>query len=226
MGGKAEQKRKEKIAEDKTFGLKNKNRSAKVQAFVQQVQKSVKQPNPNDRKAQAENEARKAAKLAKKEREAELALLFKDANALKSTPGNPSGNNPNSAEQGDEEFVYDPDAYLFRPEDFDEVERDERRLEEQLEEEREKLKERTDLTPVTEESFQAWKTKKREEAKAAEELRLKKAKAGEGKLRGWDLWKINEQLFVDDEDAADEIEREEYDLEDDEEREYDLTDDN
>lgn len=26
-----------------------------------------------------------------------------------------------------------PDEYLFRPEDFDEVERDERRLEEQLE---------------------------------------------------------------------------------------------
>lgn len=226
MGGKAEQKRKEKIVEDKTFGLKNKNRSAKVQAYVQQVQQSVKQPNPNDRKAQAELEARRAAKQAKKEREAELALLFKDAHAMKgSTAQKTSGEEHASPEEAGEEFVYDPDAYLFRPEDFDEVERDERRLEEQLEEEREKLKDRNDLTPVTEESFQAWKARKREEAKAAEELRLKKAKAGEGKLRGWDLWKINETLFVDDEDAADELEREEYDLEDDEEGDHDLTDD-
>ena len=31
MGKKAEKKMKEKIVEDKTFGLKNKNKSAKVQ---------------------------------------------------------------------------------------------------------------------------------------------------------------------------------------------------
>lgn len=216
--GKADQKRKEKIVEDKTFGLKNKNRSAKVQAYVQQVQQSVKQTHPQDRKAQAEAEARKAAREAKKAREAELALLFKDVNSK------PAEKPPQSGEDGEqqEEFHYDPDAYLFRPEDFDEVEHDDRRLEEQLEEQREALKDRTDLTPVTEESFQKWKQQKREEAAAAEEQRLKKAKAGEGKLRGWDLWKINENLFVDDDEAAEDLEREEYDLEDDEE-DYDLS---
>lgn len=223
MGGKAEQKKKEKIAEDKTFGLKNKNRSSKVQAYVQQVQKSVTQPNPHDRKAQAENEARRAAKLAKKEKEAEFARLFNEVSAGKHVPPPKANAEENPAgEDADEQITYDPDAYLFCPEDFEEVEREEDRLEERLEAEREKLKERTDLTPVTEESFQIWKQQKREEAAAAEELRLKKGKAGEGKLRGWDLWKINEQLFVDDDDAADDLEREEYDLEEKEE-EYDLS---
>jgi hypothetical protein len=37
-GGKAAQKAKQKVVEDKTFGLKNKNKSAKVQKYVQQVQ--------------------------------------------------------------------------------------------------------------------------------------------------------------------------------------------
>ncbi|KAJ0407864.1 hypothetical protein ATCC90586_007210 [Pythium insidiosum] len=39
---KAEQKRKEKLIEDKTFGLKNKNKSSKVQKYVQEVAKQVK----------------------------------------------------------------------------------------------------------------------------------------------------------------------------------------
>lgn len=50
-GKKAEQKKKEKIIEDKTFGLKNKNRSAKVQAYVQQVAQTVNQRHPQDRKS-------------------------------------------------------------------------------------------------------------------------------------------------------------------------------
>jgi hypothetical protein len=36
-----EQKAKDKLVEDKTFGLKNKGKSAKVQKFVQQLQKSA-----------------------------------------------------------------------------------------------------------------------------------------------------------------------------------------
>lgn len=104
-----------------------------------------------------------------------------------------------------------PEEYLFRPEDFDEVEQDDTRLEEKLEAEREKLKERTDLTPVTEESFQAWKQRKREEAAANEAARVRRAKAGEGKLRGWDLWQMDQELFVDDEDADEFYEREEID---------------
>ncbi len=38
---KAGQKKKEKIIEDKTFGLKNKNKSSKVQKYVQAVKNQV-----------------------------------------------------------------------------------------------------------------------------------------------------------------------------------------
>jgi hypothetical protein len=43
MSSKAEQKLKNKIIEDKTFGLKNKKKSSKVAKYVQQVQQQVNQ---------------------------------------------------------------------------------------------------------------------------------------------------------------------------------------
>ncbi len=45
---KSKQKAKEKVIDDKTFGLKNKSKSAKVQKYVQQLQKSA-QPVRNPR---------------------------------------------------------------------------------------------------------------------------------------------------------------------------------
>ncbi|KAG5484997.1 hypothetical protein LSCM1_07077 [Leishmania martiniquensis] len=204
--GKAEQKKKEKIVEDKTFGLKNKNRSAKVQAYVQQVKQSIDQRNPQDRKSQAELAARRAAKEEKRAREAELAKLFNDVDHQQRKKRD--GEAAEAAEK-DDQYMCNPDEYLFRPEDFDEVEQDDARLEEQLEAEREKLRDRTDLTPVTEASFQAWKQRKREEAAEKEAARVRRAKSGDGKLRGWDLWQMDQELFVDDENADEFYEREE-----------------
>ncbi|AIN96142.1 hypothetical protein LPMP_100720 [Leishmania panamensis] len=203
--GKAEQKKKEKIVEDKTFGLKNKNRSAKVQAYVQQVRQSVDQRNPQERKSQSELAARRSAKEEKRAREAELAKLFNDVDQQqrKKLDGAKV-----EAADGDDQYMCNPEEYLFRPEDFDEVEKDDERLEEKLEAEREKLKDRTDLTPVTEVSFQAWKQRKREEAAEMEAARVRRAKSGDGKLRGWDLWQMDQELFVDDENADEFYERE------------------
>jgi hypothetical protein len=212
--GKAEQKKKEKIVEDKTFGLKNKNRSAKVQAYVQQVRQSVDQRNPQERKSWAEQQARRNAKEEKRAREAELAKLFNDVDQQQRKKKEEEAAAAAAAAagaEGDDQYGCNPDEYLFRPEDFDEVEQDETRLEETLEAEREKLKDRTDLTPVTEETFQAWKQRKREEAAAKEAARVRKAKAGEGKMRGWDLWQMDQELFVDDDDADEFYEREERD---------------
>lgn len=39
---KADKAKKEKAAEDKTFGMKNKNKSAKVQRYIQQVNQQTK----------------------------------------------------------------------------------------------------------------------------------------------------------------------------------------
>lgn len=207
---KTQDKAKAKIIEDKTFGLKNKNRSAKVQAFVQSVAKSVKQGNPDQRKHQAELEQKRKEKEAKKAFEEEMQKLFKAADDGKKQQ--------TEGAEGEEDLGCDPDEYLFRPEDFEDVEEDNTRLEEKLEAEREALKGRTDLTPVTEESFQAWKAQKRKEAADKEAARLKKAKESNA-LRGWDLWQHDQALFVDDEEADEFYEREEL-----EEEEFDLDD--
>ena len=58
---KAEQKKKQAAIEDKTFGLKNKNKSKKVQQYVSQVKSSV--MNSGDRKQRQMEEARKKQKV-------------------------------------------------------------------------------------------------------------------------------------------------------------------
>ncbi|EPZ35143.1 hypothetical protein O9G_003632 [Rozella allomycis CSF55] len=71
---KQEQKVKQKIVEDKTFGLKNKNKSAKVNKYVQQVQKQY-QVGPQ--KAEEDIRKKKEAKEEAEKKKKELAALFK-----------------------------------------------------------------------------------------------------------------------------------------------------
>lgn len=67
------EKKKEKVIEDKTFGLKNK-KGAKQQKFIQQVEKQVKSSNVPPRKAADDPKAKKDDKL---KQEKELGLLFR-----------------------------------------------------------------------------------------------------------------------------------------------------
>ncbi|KAJ3071587.1 hypothetical protein HK102_006404 [Quaeritorhiza haematococci] len=82
---KTEQKAKQKIVEDKTFGLKNKNKSAKVNKYVQQVQQQV--MAAGNRKQLKETDAKKndafARKKAEEAKKAELAELFKPVQTQK-----------------------------------------------------------------------------------------------------------------------------------------------
>eukprot|EP00736_Rhodelphis_marinus_P002702 Rmarinus@m.1496 len=78
---KADLKRKEKIAEDKTFGLKNKNKSKKVAQYV----KTVQQQYSNDKDKVIDKKKIEALKLAKEEQRArkkEVATLFKPVQKL------------------------------------------------------------------------------------------------------------------------------------------------
>uniref|UniRef100_A0A5B7BPM9 Putative zinc finger CCCH domain-containing protein 11 n=1 Tax=Davidia involucrata TaxID=16924 RepID=A0A5B7BPM9_DAVIN len=70
---KADLGKKQKVVEDKTFGLKNKNKSKSVQKYVQNIQQSV-QPKPD-----ASKMAAKKKKEEEKAREKELNDLFKIA---------------------------------------------------------------------------------------------------------------------------------------------------
>lgn len=84
---KAELAKKQKIVEDKTFGLKNKNKSKNVQKYVQSLQQSV-QPRPDPSKVAAKKKLED-----EKAREKELNDLFKVA---VSQPKVPVGADPKS----------------------------------------------------------------------------------------------------------------------------------
>ncbi|XAR69022.1 hypothetical protein NMG60_11000465 [Bertholletia excelsa] len=84
---KADLAKKQKIIEDKTFGLKNKNKSKNVQKYVQSLQQSV-QPKPDPSKTVA-----KKKKEEDKAKEKELNDLFKVA---VSQPKVPVGVDPKS----------------------------------------------------------------------------------------------------------------------------------
>lgn len=70
---KSEAKFKEKVIEDKTFGLKNKNKSARVQKYVAEVTKQVK--GTNARAERLKQEEMKKKKDAKQQQEV-LQSLF------------------------------------------------------------------------------------------------------------------------------------------------------
>jgi hypothetical protein len=69
---------KTKVVEDKTFGLKNKNKSKKVQNYVREVTKAADQTF-TDKKKQKELDDAKAKKEARKKNKEEMAELFKVA---------------------------------------------------------------------------------------------------------------------------------------------------
>eukprot|EP00923_Selenidium_pygospionis_P007518 GHVN01012864.1.p2 GENE.GHVN01012864.1~~GHVN01012864.1.p2 ORF type:complete len:364 (+),score=107.25 GHVN01012864.1:1816-2907(+) len=80
---KAEEKAKQKVAEDKTFGLKNKNKSKAVQKYIKGVQTQA-AGNPKDLAAKAKaKEASTEAKKKQAERDALLRSLFGAATAAK-----------------------------------------------------------------------------------------------------------------------------------------------
>lgn len=68
------EKAKQKVVEDKTFGMKNK-KGAKAQKFIQQVQKQVSQPTRRDQLSANEDRQKKKEEEAKKKEE--LSMLFK-----------------------------------------------------------------------------------------------------------------------------------------------------
>ena len=78
---KSQQKRKEKIVDDKTFGLKNKNKSKKVQAHIQSVTNNVMNSgNARQRKMEEDRKRAKAEQKArKKAAEEERNALFGEA---------------------------------------------------------------------------------------------------------------------------------------------------
>lgn len=78
---KTEDKKKEKLVEDKTFGLKNKKKSKRVQEYCKTVEQQV--FNKNVRKEQEEKFQQKKEKKKKAEEQALLGFLQKSLGAGK-----------------------------------------------------------------------------------------------------------------------------------------------
>ena len=186
---------KKKIIEDKTFGLKNKKKSKKVQQYVETVKKQANQKVDGPRK----NRPRSGAPGASSSRMAQMAArlaeleLMNQAVAVK----------PKKLSKEEEEQK--------RREEEEERERiriANLPVEDQIEEERVKL---TTRTPVTLELFLEWKKEKDRETKAKKDAekaaamkKMSKAERSRGQgFTGRELFQSNAEIFVDDEEADD-----------------------
>mmetsp|Transcript_17634 Transcript_17634/g.48039 ORF Transcript_17634/g.48039 Transcript_17634/m.48039 type:complete len:293 (+) Transcript_17634:244-1122(+) len=224
---KSVQKKKQQIVEDKTFGLKNKNKSKKVQQFINSTTKNVMNSgDPKQRKAEEERtrqkkERKARAKAAKEEQEALfgaalMAVQKKGSTNKKEGKVEAQGRDANDDSNKKTtsramKMMYQMDA----KEMSDKLKEDPNyvpTLEDEIEEQRQKKvaefkasgKEGTKITP---ESFAVWQEKKRQkraaEAKKLVEAEMKKKKGGKGLsvLSGRALYEYKKDLFKDQDDG-------------------------
>lgn len=222
------QKKKERIIDDKTFGLKNKNKSKKVQALIHSVQKTV--HNSGDRKQRQLDEKRKMAKAnakAKKKAmedernalfgEALLAVKKKTSTKMKSDDVAKGRDHEDGKEKSGTSRAMKMMFQMDAKEMEDALTSDPnyvRTIEDDVEQQRQKklgdLKAKgIKGTPVTEESFKLWQERKRkakeDAARKLVETEMRKRKGGKGLsvLSGRDLFAYKRDLFKDDEEAGD-----------------------
>eukprot|EP01122_Echinamoeba_exundans_P013126 TRINITY_DN5676_c0_g1_i1.p1 TRINITY_DN5676_c0_g1~~TRINITY_DN5676_c0_g1_i1.p1 ORF type:complete len:276 (+),score=111.40 TRINITY_DN5676_c0_g1_i1:143-970(+) len=187
-------KKKQKVVEDKTFGMKNK-KGGKAQKVVQNLQKQV----VGNARSNANKGKEPSKKQIKQQREEELkALGLKNVVPKKSTQVLQPGQ-----VEGEEEAVADANAPTSS--------KKEKTLEETLDEMRAKLT--GTKTPVNATTFAEWKARKKREKELEDQQksakRLADIKAGKAAKTGRELVNFNPELFVDDDDAVETIEREE-----------------
>ena len=189
------QKEKARLVEDKTFGLKNKGKSKKVQQFVKSVEQTVMNPNRKAAREKSAAELRKEQKAAEKARKEELAALF---NVTKTAGETKATFSYEAADEEDEEY---PDEEYFAPFNPDE---NPDALEEWIERQRARL---TAVTPVTLETFQAWKEQKILEKDMEQKKNRRRAeesyRRSGGGISGRDLFDMDASIFVDDEEGVD-----------------------
>ncbi|CAL4962906.1 unnamed protein product [Urochloa decumbens] len=228
---KAELAKKQKVVEDKTFGLKNKN----VQKYIQSLHQAV-QPKPDATKTAVKK------KKEEKAREKELNDLFKVA---VSQPKVPVGVDPKSilrrvrrlistqtsvmqvckyfldvvekkqygwfwvCPNGGKDCHYRhalPPGYVLKSQmkALLEEESEKMVIEDEIEDQRRKTK---TTTPMTTELFMEWKRREAEEREAGQAA-LKAERAKNDRMSGRELFMADASVFVDDAEAYEVYERE------------------
>jgi len=216
----------EKMVVDKTFGMKNKNKSKKVQKYIAQVNHAAANKF-TDKKEEKKKDAAKSRKQAKKDHDAEIAALF-DVVPDKKKKKNPLDDAPAEAEEEEEEDLDNVEAFLAKmgieapkPEGRRKLARMRRdatqnaaedlrlqRLEEaggkSVEEKLELVRKKLALdVPVNKATFDQWKIGRDARRKMDDEEAVVKAKkqtkrGGKSMLSGRQLFEFHEDLFVDD----------------------------
>lgn len=209
--GKQLQKQKQKVVEDKTFGMKNK-KGAKAQQFVEQIERQADANIAAVRGRNADQEERRRAKAEKEEYDRQMALLFRGTVAPVNVSKTVIVADAKHAfvehvEEEVKEKKKDRDTYeVFIEETENSL------LEDDLEKERLALPEGG--TPLTFETFVAWKRAKLERLQAAEEEKAKADASGPKKgkgVSGRQLFETRQDLFVDDDEAEVAYERSDLD---------------
>ena len=193
------------IVVDKTFGLKNKNKSKKVQQFCKQVQETQ---NKNKGIDAESKKKKKMSKLAKLQQEMELKALFSEGLSItvkkkdlhKKKTQQSGGGGGGAGDYYDENWA---ESELAKAQANNGTELT---LEQRIEKKRQELRDKgVKGTPVTPETFRVWKEEKAKRL-LAEKMALQKAetlkKKGKSVLTGRDLYLVQKDVFVDDADAA------------------------
>uniref|UniRef100_A0A7S1N427 ZC3H15/TMA46 family C-terminal domain-containing protein n=1 Tax=Eutreptiella gymnastica TaxID=73025 RepID=A0A7S1N427_9EUGL len=163
--------------------------------------------------SQVEIKAKKKAEQAALE--AQNRMLFKAAPSKAELEAKRKAQEEKEAKEKGDAYAHlqeGEEDYRWTAEDFEPVEVDETRLEEQLQKELEELREKLASgkikgTKVTPESFKKWKEQKRKEKILADKKAKIKA-IRTGALTGKMLYEMDESLFKDDDEADEVIERE------------------
>jgi hypothetical protein len=195
------------IVIDKTFGLKNKNKSKKVQSYVRQVECSKRAENEQRDKLKTE---KRNAKIARIEAEMELKALFseglsitvkrKDLHRKKKQDG--GGGGSGVGEHYDEAWA---ESELKKA---DTGRSGELTLEQRIEKKRQEFRDKgIKGVPVTPDTVRKWKeikvAKLLKEKLAAQKVEQLKKKGCKSMLSGKDLYVLQKDLFVDDAEADD-----------------------
>jgi len=236
MSKAAKSANKEKMVTDKTFGMKNKNKSKKVQKFCSQVQQAAANKFV-DKKAEKAKAASMSRKDAKKQHDAEIALLFnvvedkkpkKKKEEEEEAPAEGEDEEDNTeawlAEMGIEAPQADGRRKAARARRSAEAnhaeesrlqrlaERDGKSVEEKLEIVRKTLQ--LDV-PVNKDTFLEWKAARdirlaEEKEDAVAKAKKGTKKGGKSQLTGRQLFEFHADIFVDDAEAgeADQYNRE------------------
>lgn len=103
---KAVEKAKQKAAEDKTFGLKNKNKSKAVQKYIKTVQSQVKGANVSEAALRAKEQAQKEEKKKLAQQQALIASLFKGTENAKKAAEAAAKQTPETIKAGQQIDLY------------------------------------------------------------------------------------------------------------------------